>query len=120
MSPTYSPIASMGNMAGSGGYMLAMAADRIVAQPGTMTGSIGVVGGKLDPGELFEKIGLTFEEIKLAPRAGMAAVSRGFDEQERVAFRDSLDRIYADFVSQAAHARGVSVETLEPYARGRV
>lgn len=113
-------VASMGNMAGSGGYMIAMAADRIVAQPGTMTGSIGVVGGKLVPDGLFEKIGLTFEEIKLAPRAGMAAVSRGFDQEERVAFEASLDRIYDDFVSQAAKARGVSVEKLEPNARGRV
>lgn len=113
-------VVSMGNVAGSGGYMIAMAADRIVAQPGTLTGSIGVVGGKLVPKELFDKLGITFEQIELAPRAGMASVARGFDEDERVAFEASLDRIYADFVAKAAAARGVAVAELEPYARGRV
>jgi protease-4 len=113
-------VASMGNIAGSGGYMLAMAADRIVAQPGTLTGSIGVVGGKLVPAGLFEKVGVTWERIDTTPRSGLAAVSRGFNDEERAAFGASLDRIYADFVAKAAASRGLEPSALEAHAGGRV
>jgi protease-4 len=113
-------VLSMGNVAASGGYYIATGADRIVAQPGTITGSIGVVGGKLVPTGLFEKLGLSFGLIELTPRAGMFAMSRGFTDDEKQVFGRTLDFIYDDFVAKAAAARGMEPAQLEPLARGRV
>jgi protease IV len=113
-------VASMGNVAGSGGYYLAMEADRILAQPGTLTGSIGVVAGKLIVRELFEKLGVTFGRIEASPRAGMFSGLRPFSEDELVLFERQLDRAYEDFVGKAAAARKMPHDDLERLARGRV
>ncbi len=113
-------VASMGNIAGSGGYFIAMDADRIIAQPGTITGSIGVVSGKLIVTGLFEKLGVTFGRIEKAPRAGMYSGFRAFSDEERQAWEQNLDRIYADFVDKAAAARSLPRDQLEQNARGRI
>lgn len=113
-------VASMGNIAGSGGYFIAMDADRLFAQPGTITGSIGVVSGKLLLTGLFEKLGISFGRIETAPRAGMYSAFRHFSEEERTAWERTLDRIYADFVDKAAEARSLPREQLEQLARGRI
>lgn len=113
-------VASMGNVAGSGGYFIAMDADRIVAQPGTITGSIGVVSGKLLVGGLFEKLGVSFGRIEAAPRAGMYSALRPFSDEERQEWEQNLDRIYADFVDKAAEARSMPRDQLEQVARGRI
>jgi protease-4 len=113
-------VATMGNVAGSGGYFVAMEADRIVAQPGTLTGSIGVVAGKFILRGLLDKLGVGMELLDVGENAGLWAISRGMDEGERARFEQGLDHIYADFVGKAAAARGMQPEELEPLARGRV
>lgn len=113
-------VASMGNYAASGGYFIAMDADRIVAQPGTLTGSIGVGGGKLSLVKTWEKIGVTWGRVETAPGAGMYSLSRDVTEAEWARFEKSLDRIYADFVGKAAAARKMTPDELDDVARGRV
>jgi protease-4 len=113
-------VVSMGNVAASGGYFIAMDADRLIAQPGTITGSIGVVSGKLLIGGLFEKLGVSFGRIEAAPRAGMYSAFRAFTDEERQAWEQNLDRIYQDFVGKAAEARGLPRDQLEQVARGRI
>lgn len=113
-------VVSMGNVAASGGYFIAMDADRVFAQPGTITGSIGVVFGKFLVRGLFEKLGVTFGRIEAAPRAGMYSSMRPFSEEERQAWERNLDRIYQDFVGKAAEARSLPKDQLEQVARGRI
>ncbi|MEV1167775.1 signal peptide peptidase SppA [Nonomuraea sp. NPDC049784] len=113
-------IVSMGDLAASGGYFIAMAADVIVAQPGTLTGSIGVYGGKPVVAEMLEKIGINSEMVAAGTNAGMFSTSRGFspDQWERV--NAWLDRIYDDFVGKVAASRDLTKERAHELARGRV
>jgi protease IV len=113
-------IATMGNMAGSGGYFVAMGADRIVAQPSTLTGSIGVAGGKMVVTELTERLGVTWDDVQVGGNATMWSPFSEFTEPEWDRFQTSLDRIYADFTAKAAAGRNLSVDSLHTLARGRV
>lgn len=113
-------VASMGNVAASGGYFVAMDADRIVAQPGTLTGSIGVGGGKMALEGLWEKLGVAWGRVETTPGAGMFSLSRDFTPEEWARFEAWLDHIYADFVAKAAAGRKMSVEQMDLVARGRV
>ena len=113
-------VVSMGNVAASGGYAIAMSADRIVAQPTTLTGSIGVGGGKMALEGLWEKLGVTWGRIETVPDAFMTALSRDFSEREWQKFQAMLDRTYREFVSAAARGRKLSEEELEKVAKGRV
>jgi protease-4 len=113
-------VVSMGALAGSGGYFIACPADVIVAQPSTITGSIGVFGGKVVVSELMEKLGLGSGAVEHGGRARMYSVRRGFTDAERERLSAMLDRIYADFVQKVADGRGMSYDAVHAVAKGRV
>ncbi|MFI6387776.1 signal peptide peptidase SppA [Nonomuraea sp. NPDC050547] len=113
-------IVSMGDVAASGGYFVAMAADVIVAQPGTLTGSIGVFGGKPVLSELLEKVGVSSELISQGANAGMFSTSRAFSPEQWDRVNAWLDRIYDDFVGKVATGRKLTRERAHELARGRV
>ncbi|MEU8804670.1 signal peptide peptidase SppA [Spirillospora sp. NPDC048819] len=113
-------IVSMGNVAASGGYYVAMAADTIVAQPGTLTGSIGVVTGKAVVNGLLDRIGITFGSVANGDHARMSSATKDFSESEWERVNASLDKIYDDFTSRVAEGRGLSRERVHELARGRV
>ncbi|HET7725543.1 MAG TPA: signal peptide peptidase SppA [Propionibacteriaceae bacterium] len=113
-------VATMGDLAASGGYFVSMGATEIVANPSTLTGSIGVFAGKVVNQGLYDKLGLVREDVQSGRLADMFAGNRGFtDEQWRI-LDAWLDQVYADFTTKAAADRGMTVEELEPLARGRV
>jgi protease-4 len=97
-----------------------MGADAIYAEPGTITGSIGVVGGKLALKGLFEKLGMTTSVISRGKHSGTLSALEGFSDSERQALQKLLDEIYAQFTQKAAAGRKMKVEDLEQLARGRV
>ncbi len=113
-------IVSMGNVAASGGYFVSMAADAIVAQAGTLTGSIGVFGGKPVVGELLSKIGVVTEAVAEGANAGMFSTTREFSEQQWARVNAWLDRVYDDFVGKVAEGRGLDRDRAHELARGRV
>lgn len=113
-------VASMGDVAGSGGYYIAMGADRIFAEPGTLTGSIGVVGGKLVLGGLYEKIGLTTEVISRGAKSGSLSLTEPFTPDERKAWTKLLRETYRQFVGKAAEGRKMEFAQLDALAQGRV
>jgi protease-4 len=113
-------IVSMGNVAASGGYFVAAPADRIIAQPGTLTGSIGVVFGKPVVGELLGRLGIGLGAVEEGAHARMYAPTRDFTEEEWTRVNSFLDRIYDDFVGKVAEGRGLSRERVDELARGRV
>jgi len=113
-------IASMGNVAGSGGYWIAMSAARIVARATTLTGSIGVVWGKFVTAGAFEKIGIRYDGVDRGAHAGMWDGDRDFEEEEWTRLQDFLDDVYDAFVARVAEARGLSPERVEEVAKGRV
>ncbi|WP_182875329.1 S49 family peptidase [Microbispora sp. H10670] len=113
-------IVSMGDLAASGGYFVSMAADVIVAQPGTLTGSIGVFGGKPVVGELLGRLGVVTESVAEGANAGMFSPTTAFSETQWERVNAWLDRIYDDFVGKVADGRGLSRERAHELARGRV
>jgi protease-4 len=113
-------VACFDDVAGSGGYYLACAADRIVAQPGTLTGSIGVVAGKLNLAGLWERLGLRTVILTRGDAAGMFHPSRGFSDDERERLAREVDALYRQFVRKVAEGRRLSPEAAEAAARGRV
>ncbi|MBO0812288.1 MAG: S49 family peptidase [Microlunatus sp.] len=112
-------IASMGSLAASGGYFVSMAADKIIALPSTLTGSIGVLGGKVVIKDTLNKIGITYEALGDRP-ATMFSPTRVFEHDEWAKIESWLDAVYDDFTHKAAADRGLAYETLEGVARGRV
>jgi len=113
-------VVSMGDVAASGGYFVAMPADKIVAQPGTITGSIGVLAGKMVTPAMWEKVGLTFDQVEVGANANMWNASRSFSPAERARFDAWLDRIYDDFTSKVAEGRKLPKERVLEIAKGRV
>jgi protease-4 len=113
-------IVSMGNVAGSGGYFVAMAADAIVAQPGTITGSIGVYGGKLVSRGLWAKAGISFDEVVTGERARIWSSNHDYAEEDWSRIEASLDRIYEDFTGKVAEGRSLSATEVHEIARGRI
>ena len=113
-------VVSMGEVAASGGYFIAMAADAIVAQPGTITGSIGVLSGKPVLGQALERAGVTTDSVTEGAHADMFTTSRPFSEEEWAKINSWLDRIYADFTGKVAAGRGMTQEQVHEIARGRV
>lgn len=113
-------VASMGDVAASGGYFVAMAADAIVAQPGTITGSIGVFSGKLVTAGLLDKLGIGSDAVVEGRHARMFSPRVGFDEEQWRRLEEWLDRVYDDFVGKVAQARGLTRERAHELARGRV
>ncbi|RJL25123.1 signal peptide peptidase SppA [Bailinhaonella thermotolerans] len=113
-------IVSMGDLAASGGYFVSAGADVIVAQPGTLTGSIGVFGGKPVIKDLLERLGVTTDTVDLGANAGMFSTSREFSDAQWDRLNGWLDRVYADFVGKVAAGRGMTAERAGELARGRV
>jgi protease-4 len=113
-------VVSMGEVAASGGYFIAMAADTIIAQPGTITGSIGVLSGKPVLGQALQRAGVTSDAVTEGAHADMFTASRPFREDEWAKINTWLDRIYADFTGKVAAGRGLTEEQVHDVARGRV
>jgi protease IV len=113
-------VVSMSDVAASGGYFISMAADAIVAQPGTVTGSIGVFSGKPVVSEMLGKAGVTTDSVVLGKHAAMFSTARPFSADEWQIVDSWLDHIYADFTGKVAAGRGLSAERVHELARGRV
>lgn len=113
-------VASMGARAASGGYFIAMAADKVVADPASLTGSIGVYSGKFVLTGLWDKLGVAWDRVAAGAHAGGDSMNRDFTPDEYKSFEAGLDRVYADFTSKAAADRGLSNEKIDQVARGRV
>jgi protease-4 len=113
-------IVSMGDVAASGGYYIAMASDAIVAQPTTLTGSIGVFGGKLTLRGLYDKVGLTKEVLTRGQHADLFSDYRPWSDEERAKFRSLMTDFYQDFIAKAAQGRKKTVQEIDAVAQGRV
>jgi protease-4 len=110
----------MGDVAASGGYYVAAAADAVYAEAGTLTGSIGVVGGKIDLGGLYQRLGIRREGVERGARAGLLSEARGFRPDERAALRGVLRDLYDTFLERVAEGRRLDLGAVERLARGRV
>ena len=113
-------VVSMGDVAASGGYYIAMAAGTIVAHPSTLTGSIGVFGGKLNMKGFYNKIGLTKEIIAHGQNATLYSDYGGFTPTERERVEKMMKTVYKDFVNKAATGRSKSFDDIDEIAQGRV
>ncbi len=113
-------IVSMGNLAGSGGYFVAMAADKIVAEPGTITASIGVLGGKVLTSGLWDKVGLSWDEVHQGDKATMFTGTHDYSPAEWARFEAWLDRVYVDFTGKVAEGRKLPKEKVLEIAKGRI
>jgi protease-4 len=113
-------VASMSDLAASGGYYIAMPAHAIVAQPSTLTGSIGVFGGKFVTGGLFARLGAGIEATSNGRRAEMNSPVRPYTEDEVAVLREQLQAFYDRFVEQAAASRSRTPADLERVAQGRI
>lgn len=113
-------VVSMSDYAASGGYYISMAADHIVAEPTTLTGSIGVFGGKLNLSGAMAKLGLTQHTWERGEHATLLSSGHDFDEADRVLFQRYLAEFYDTFIGKAAEGRGMSVDALHAVAQGRV
>ena len=113
-------VVSMGGIAASGGYYIACPADSIVANAGTLTGSIGVVMSFANLEELFGKIGLDYEVIKSGEYKDTGSWSRPMTDDERALLQATIDDIHAQFVETVALERGMEIEAVERLADGRI
>jgi protease-4 len=113
-------VVSLGDVAASGGYYLAAAGDAVLAEPGTVTGSIGVVGGKLDVAALYERLGIGRGAVERGARAGLHSETRGFTPDERAALREEMRALYDLFLERVAEGRGLARDDVARCAQGRV
>jgi protease-4 len=113
-------VVSMSDLAASGGYYVAMAGDVIVAQPGTLTGSIGIYSGKYVTGGTFEKVGANIEATSTGRHAEIYSPDRRFTEEERAKVLESMQAFYDQFVEKVAEARQTTPEKIDQIAQGRV
>lgn len=113
-------VVSMSDLAASGGYYIAMAGDVIVAQPGTLTGSIGIYTGKFVTGGTFGKLGANIEATSSGRHAEMYSPDRRFTPEERAKVLESMQAFYDQFVEKVAEARHSSPEKIDQVAQGRV
>jgi len=113
-------VISMSNLAASGGYYISCGADAIVAEPGTITGSIGVFGGKLNVLGLYRKLGLNVETLSRGRHAEMMSPFRDFTPEEAARYQQQLEGFYRVFVSRVAEGRAMSPARDDSIAQGRV
>lgn len=113
-------VASMGAVAASGGYYVSMGADAIVANPGTITGSIGVVTGKLVARELKDRLGVGSDAVRTNANADAWSIIAPFTPEQQAQVEAEADQFYADFVARVAEGRNLSLEAVDAVARGRV
>ena len=113
-------IVSMGDYAASGGYYMSCMADTIVAEPTTLTGSIGVFGMIPNLKELSEKVGLTFDVVKTNKFADLGVIMRPFNQDEKALIQMSVAQSYDTFISRCAEGRHMTKEAIEKVGEGRV
>ena len=113
-------IVSMGDVAASGGYYLACAGDVIVADAGTITGSIGVFGGKLNMLGLYRKLGLNVETVTRGKHAAMLSPFTDFSPEELARYQKSLEQFYSVFLARVAEGRGMDPAVIDSVGQGRV
>jgi len=113
-------VASMGAVAASGGYYVSMSANAIVANPGTITGSIGVVTGKLVARELKDRIGVGSDSVRTNPNADAWSINQPFTDEQHAHVEAEADLFYTDFVERVAQGRKMTMEAVDAIARGRV
>lgn len=113
-------VASFSDLAASGGYYMAMGADTVVSDHATLTGSIGVIGGKFNLGALYEKLGMNVEVHSRGENAQFQSSLRDFTPAERERYRSEMFEEYQTFVGIVAQSRGTSAERIDEVARGRV
>jgi protease-4 len=113
-------VASMGAVAASGGYYVSMAADAIVANPGTITGSIGVVTGKLVARDLKDRLGIGSDSVRTNRNADAWSLNKPFTDEQHEHVEAEADLFYTDFVQRVAQGRDMTVEAVDTVARGRV
>jgi protease-4 len=110
----------MGDVAASGGYYIAAAAAKIYASPTTITGSIGVFGGKVVYGGMLDKIGVNTVVIARGKNAGLFSGLGRFSDSERAAIKASMEHVYKTFVNRVAKGRNMSFDAVDKVAQGRV
>jgi len=113
-------IASVGDMAASGAYYVACAADKIVAEAGSIVGSIGIYGGKADLRGLLAKLKIKNETIKTHESANAKSIFTGFSEKDSIALQEYMDDFYSRFVGVVANGRNMSREQVDSLGNGRV
>jgi protease-4 len=114
-------IVSMGDVAASGGYYIAAPADAIVAQPNTITGSIGVFGMLINAQDLLNnKLGVKLETVKFGEFSDLGSPDRALNEAERKVIQNAIDRVYADFIKRVAEGRKLTEVQVDEIAQGRV
>ena len=113
-------VASMGAVAASGGYYVSMCADAIVANPGTITGSIGVVTGKLVARDLKDRLGVGSDAVRTNANADAWSINAPFTPEQQAQVEAEADLFYTDFVERVAEGRDLTVEAVDSVARGRV
>ena len=113
-------VCSMGATAASGGYFISLGCDKVLAEPATLTGSIGVFGGKLVFKDLLEKLDITISSLKMGKNAGIFSMTSDFSDEQKQFFNQALDRVYSDFTAKVAARRGFSPLKTNAVARGRV
>ncbi len=113
-------VVSMGDLAASGGYYIACAADSIVAQPNTLTGSIGIFGMIPNTGELMKKIGLSFDGVKTNKFSDLPSLTRPFTSDERDLMQSYIERGYEVFLNRCADGRHTTTASIDSIGQGRV
>lgn len=114
-------VVSMGDVAASGGYYISCAADKIVAQPNTITGSIGVFGLMFNAEDMLRnKLGITTDSYKTGPMTDIGSMTRPMTEQERLIIQQQVDNVYAVFTKRVADGRNMSVAQVDSIGQGRV
>ena len=113
-------VASMGSLGASGGYYAALGAEKIIANPGTMTGSIGVIVKFPNLEGLFEKVGYKTEVVKSGAMKDVGAPNRPLSDKERALLQGLIDNVFNQFVKAVAESRGMPEETVKELADGRI
>ena len=113
-------VVSMSNVAASAGYYVSIPGQRLFADPGTITGSIGIYGGKVDLSGLYKKIDLGKELFTRGKSAGMLSTIKPFTDEERTRYYSQLQAFYDHFVGLVAEDRGLSIDSVDAVSRGRV
>ncbi|MEA3545806.1 MAG: signal peptide peptidase SppA [Thermodesulfobacteriota bacterium] len=113
-------VVSMGSVAASGGYYLAVAGERIFANPGTITGSIGVIMSFPNYQELMGKVGIQTEVVKSGRFKDIGSSTRPFLEADRTLLQEMIDDVHLQFVEAISDGRNMSIERLQPFVDGRI
>ncbi|MDO9391146.1 MAG: signal peptide peptidase SppA [bacterium] len=113
-------VCSMGEVAASGGYYIACACDSIVANPGTLTGSIGVIMEFMVAEELIKKVGLKFEVLKAGQNKDLGSPFRQMTPEERALLQSMIDDVHGQFIEAVAEGRQLSPDSVRSFADGRV